>query len=142
MMDAIYTLLMQMIHDRFHRPQRTKTIADVPLAKFNERMKSSRRYRVFELGSGIYQVQVPDYGQKYVVNLKECTCDCQNFQEYLAPCAHAIIACKYAAEDPFNYICQKYTVNMYWKTYSHFLKPLSIENLPSDLSITFPFYLY
>ena len=112
-MDAIYTLLMQMFHDRFHQPQHTKTIADVPLAKFNDWMKYSQRYRVFESGGGIFQIQVPDYGRKYVVNLKECTCDCQNFQEYLSPCAHAIAACKYAAEDPFDYMCQKYTLNMY-----------------------------
>jgi hypothetical protein len=142
MMDAIYTLLMKTVHDRFHRPQRTETIADVPLAKFNERLKSSRRYRVFESGNGIYQVQVPDSGRKYIVNLKEWECDCTNFHEYLSPCAHAIVACRYKAEDPFNYIDNKYFVNMYRETYKHFLKPLSIENLPSEPGIISSFCLY
>jgi len=42
--DAIYTFLMKAVHDRFHRLQRTEGIADVPLTKFNERLRLSRRY--------------------------------------------------------------------------------------------------
>jgi len=91
MMDAIYTLLMKTVHDRFHRLQRTTTMADVPLAKFNDRLQSSRRYRVFDSGNWIYQVQIPDSGRKFIVNLKERRCDCMNFQEYLSPCTHAIV---------------------------------------------------
>jgi hypothetical protein len=103
MMDAIYTLLMKTVHDQFHRLQRTKTLADVPLAKFNDRLKSSGRYQVFQSGNGIYQVQISDSGRKHIVNLKEFQCDCTNFWEYQSPCAHAIAACRHEAEDPFNY---------------------------------------
>lgn len=104
MMDAIYTLLMKTVHNRFHRPQHTATMADVPLAKFNDRLKSSRRYQVFQLGNGIYQVQILDSGRKFIVNLKEWQCDCMNFQEYLSPCTHAIVACRYKAKNPFDYV--------------------------------------
>jgi SWIM zinc finger len=131
MMDAIYTLLIKTVHDRFHRPQSTATIANVPLAKFNERLKLSRRYQVFQLGNGIYQVQIPDSGRKYIVNLKELQCDCTNFQEYRSPCAHAIAACRWAAEDPFNYGDYQYSVECYRETYNHFLIPVSIEDLLS-----------
>ena len=103
-MDAIYTLLMKTVHDRYYRLQRTTTIADTPLTKFNDRLKSSKRYRVFESGNGIYQVQIPDSGRKFIVNLQKRHCDCGNFQEYLSPCAHAIVACRHEAEDPYDYI--------------------------------------
>jgi hypothetical protein len=79
MMDAIYTLLMKTVHDRYRRPQRTTTITDIPLTKFNDRLKSSKRYRVFESGNGIYQVQIPDSGRKFTVNLGKRHCDCGNF---------------------------------------------------------------
>jgi hypothetical protein len=93
MMDAIYTLLMKTVHDRFYQPQRAATIADVPLAKFNDRLQLLQRYQVFESGNSIYQVQIPDSGRKFIVNLRTNQCDCTNFQEYISLCAHAIVAC-------------------------------------------------
>lgn len=93
MMDALYTLCMKKVHDRFHRKQRSTVIADVPLSKFNDRLQSSRRYQVFESGNGIYKVQILDTNVKYIVNLQERRCDCSNFSEYESPCTHAIVAC-------------------------------------------------
>ena len=140
MMDAIFTLLMKTVHDRFHRPQSSTTLADVPLAKFNDRLKSSRRYRVFESGNRIYQVQIPDSGRKFIVNLKERQCDCMNFQEYLSPCTHAIVACRYEAEDPFDYVDWIYSVEAYRETYSRFLLPVNINNLPSEDGVLPPVF--
>ena len=93
MMDALYTLCMKKVHDRFHRKQRSTVIADVLLSKFNDRLQCSQRFQVFELGNGVYQVQIPDTGVKYIVNLQERHCDCTDFSEYESPCTHAIIAC-------------------------------------------------
>jgi cytochrome c553 len=140
MMDAIYTLLMKTVHDRYRRPQRTTTIADAPLTKFNDRLKSSKRYQVFESGNGIYQVQIPNSGRKVIVNLKKRYCDCGNFQEYLSPCAHAIVACRYEAEDPYDYMDWIYSVEAYRKTYSRFLLPVNIDNLPSEDGVLPPVY--
>ena len=113
MMDAIYTLLMKTVHDQFHRLQRTKTLADVPLAKFNDRLKSSGRYQVFQSGNGIYQVQIPDSGRKYIVKLKEFRYDCTNFWEYHSLYAYAIAAYRHETEDPFNYTNYQYLVECY-----------------------------
>jgi hypothetical protein len=87
---------------------------------------------VFESGNGIYQVQIPNSGRKFIVNLKERRCDCMNFQEYLSPCTHAIVACRYEAEDPFDYADWIYLVEAYRATYSRFLLPVNINNLPSE----------
>jgi hypothetical protein len=81
MIEAIYTFLMKMVYDRHNEAelQKSTEIADIPLQKFNERLRSSRRYRVFESGNGIFQVQIPDTGVKYVVNLETTECDCSFF---------------------------------------------------------------
>ena len=69
MMDAIWSYVMKTVHDRRIRPQKGFAIADVPWAKFQERLLESQRFRVFESGNGIYQVQIPDTGNKFTVNL-------------------------------------------------------------------------
>lgn len=135
MMDAIYTTVMKTIHDRSKRPQRSTRICDVPLDKFNNRLKSSRRFKVFESGNGIYQVQVPDTGVKFITNLSERVCDCKNFYQYQTPCAHAITACRFGAEDPYDYFLEHYTVLAYRATYKHYMVPFSIKDLPLDPDI-------
>ncbi len=101
-------------------------------------MKLSQRYQVFGSGNGKYQVEIPDSGQKYVVDLKEAKCDCGDFREYRAACMHVIAACKYAAEDPLEYVDQIFMTDALKKMYSHFLVPISIENLTIDKTISPP----
>ena len=70
-MDSIWTTVIKTFYDRFQRPQKSTILADIPYIKFQERYKMSRRYRVFESGQGIYQVEIPDSGRKFIVNLRE-----------------------------------------------------------------------
>jgi hypothetical protein len=79
MIDAIYTLLMKTIHDRNKELQESTKLANVPYAKFKEQLRSSRRFQVFESGNGIYSVQIPDTGIKYVTNLRTRECGCTYF---------------------------------------------------------------
>jgi hypothetical protein len=41
------------VYDRSTKSQRLTTIADVPMAKFEARLKTSRRLQVFPSGNGI-----------------------------------------------------------------------------------------
>src|ERR1700722_4927117 len=140
LVDALYTLIIKCIYDRSNKQQQTATIADTPLSKFNNRLKSLKRFKVFESGNGIYQVQIPDSGIKYITNLRERTCECTYFQDDQSPCTHAIIACRYETEDPFEYFIPEYSVSAYRKTYKHFLHPVSIENLALDPRILPPVF--
>ena len=123
---------MKTIYNRYNRPQQSTELADVPLSKFKDRLKASHRYYIFESRNGIYQVQVPDSGSKFTVNLSEMTCTCHNFYEYSGPCAHAITACRFKAADPYTYFHFAYSVRSYRKTYYTPMKPISIEDLASD----------
>lgn len=140
MMDSIYTWLMQIVHERHRRNQRSTVLEDVPLLKFNDRLANSRRYQVFTSGNGVYQVQIPDSGKKHIVDLEEEACDCTLFQEYRSPCTHAIAACRYKAEDPYELFAEEYKVSSYRETYKHFLRPFSIENLASTSNVLPPVF--
>lgn len=138
MMDAIWSTTMETIYNRYRRPQQSTVLADTPLAKFKERQKASRRFHVFKSKEGVYQVQIPESGQKFTVELAENGCTCQNFWEYYGPCSHAIAACRYEATDPYEHFSKTYTVKYYRRTYEVAMPPLSIDNLPSDPKILPP----
>jgi hypothetical protein len=61
-----------------------------------------------------------------------------NFQEYGTPCTHAIVACRYEAEDPIEYFGMAFTMESYRQTYKHFVIPINIENLESTAGIQPP----
>lgn len=62
------------------------------------------------------------------------------FDEYDSPCTHAIVACRHEVEDPYKLFAEHYTISTYRKTYAHFLRPFSIENLPSTPNILPPVF--
>ena len=65
-------------------------------------MKTYRRYRVFTSGNGIGQVEDPESGRKWTVNLAENECDCTDFYEYQSPCSHAIAAARFLDVNPIS----------------------------------------
>jgi hypothetical protein len=132
MIDNIWSTVIKTIYDRYNRPQQSTELADVPLSKFRDRLKASHGYCVFESGNGIYQVQVPDSGSKFTVNLPKGTCTCNNFYKYSGPCAYVTTACRFEAVDPYAYFHFAYTVRSYPKTYYTPIQPISIEGLALD----------
>ena len=132
MMDSIWSLVIKTFYDHYHRPQKSMVLADIPYVKFQERLKSLKQYKVFESGHRIYQVQKPDSGQKFIINLQKQVCDYTNFYEYQGPCIHAITACRFNGEDPFDYFLFFYTLKAYWDIYKKLITPVSIENLTSN----------
>ena len=123
---------MKMFYERANKVQRSQLIADVPLAKFEARMKASRRFRVFPSGNRVHQIEDPETGQKWVINLEERVCECQNFYEYQSPCSHAIAAARHEEIDPIGLFIPAYTTRYYRHTYSQSLPPVSIQDLTID----------
>jgi hypothetical protein len=138
MMDAIYSYCMKMVYDRSVAPQASPMIANVPMARFEDRLKTARRYQVYPSGNGMYQVENPDSGRKFIVNTRENYCDCYDFEEYISPCSHAIAVAQNQADNPLDLFYDMYSTEAYKATYSRHLVPVSIENLQSDDSILPP----
>jgi hypothetical protein len=135
LVDEIYTAIIKTFHDRFHRQHQSTVLPNAQLLAFNDRKHTSKRYKVYQSGNGICQVENPDTGIKHIVDLKEKTCECTNFQEYQSPCTHAIAACRHTSIDPFKKFGKYHTLKVYRHTYSWFLRPVSIQDLESDPNI-------
>jgi hypothetical protein len=132
MMDSIYSYCMSLVFGRARKPQISHHLADVPWLKYLERLEKSRRLNVFPSGNGIYQVEIPETGFRYIVNLVDRICDCKDFYEYQGPCTHAIAASKYQDDDPLALFLSQYTTDYFRHTYSHPIIPISINDLQSD----------
>ena len=135
MIDAIYTFCIKLVYKRSQQKQHSEDTANVPLAYFNKRLQQSRRYYVSRASNGQYQVQIPDSGQKYNVDLRSTNCNCENFYYYRSLCVHAIALCKYTARDLVYFIDECYTTEALYDTYSYFLVPISLENLDTDEAV-------
>lgn len=73
-----------------------------------------------------------------IFNIAEKGCDCGSFYEYKSPCAHAIAAATYRSEDPLTFFYDAYSTRACRKTYSHPLRPISIDDLVVDENIKPP----
>jgi hypothetical protein len=129
--DTIYTYLIKTFYNRYYSYYWSTRVPNTVLDQFNKWYQTSRQYRVIQSGNRIYQVQIPDTGVKYIVNLQEQNCDCTNRQEYIAPCTYTIVAIRYKGEDLFDYFDASLSLQVYRQTYSYFVKPINIENLES-----------
>jgi hypothetical protein len=132
LIDNIYTTVIKVFHNRHYRPIKDPVLPDTILKAFQERQQWSRRYKVYQAGNSIYQVEVPDTGIKYIVSLARRSCDCTNFQWYQSPCAHAIAACCWAETDLYKFFWKYYKVRVYRDTYSEFLQPFPIQDLATS----------
>ncbi len=131
-MDAIYSYTIKMFYKRANKTQKSQLITDVPMAKFEARIKTSRRFRVFLSRNRVHQIEDPETGRKWVINLEERVCECQDFYEYQSPCSHAIAAARHKEIDPIGLFLSAYTTRQYRHTYSQPLPPVSIQELTTD----------
>jgi hypothetical protein len=79
LVDKIYTVVMKTFYDRYYCPIKDPVLPDAVLKLFQERYQQSQRYKVFQSGNGVYQVEAPDTGIKYVVDLDRQQYNCTNF---------------------------------------------------------------
>jgi hypothetical protein len=64
MIDTIYLEAMKTVYNRSTTKQQLQSISDIPIAKFQARIKTSRQYRVFPSGNRIGQVEDPESSRK------------------------------------------------------------------------------
>ena len=82
---------------------------------------------------GLAQVYIPG-GSAHIIDLKEKSCSCGEFQEYLIPCRHAVAVCLWQTEDPYKYVDEWYSIEYYRRTYAQHMHPIREEDLVDDYS--------
>ena len=121
-----------MFYKRAKKVQKSQLIADIPIAKFEARVKTSRRFRSFLSGNRVYQIKDLETGLKWVINLEEKVCEYRDFYKYQPPCSHAITAARHEEIDPIGLFLSAYTTRQYQDTYSRLLLPVSIQELATN----------
>jgi hypothetical protein len=117
LLDGIYLLTSEMWFRRRTEGSKSESLADVPMAKFKDRFKASRRYRVYPSNEAVAQVEDPESGRKWIVNLNEKHCDCTAFYQFQSLCSYAIAAARILRTDPVDYFDNLFTAGFYRDTY-------------------------
>jgi hypothetical protein len=75
-------------------------------------------------------------GVQYIVNippltpnLLQGTCSCGKYEDYKAPCSHAIACILYLHRDPFDYFSVRYKWETLQRTYDYPIHPVTIQGL-------------
>ena len=81
-MDTIYLETIKIVYNRSNQEYKFDSIVDIPMAKFQARIKTARHYRVFPSRNRIAQVEDPENGQKWTVDIVKNECNCTDFYKY------------------------------------------------------------
>ncbi|KAI4305056.1 hypothetical protein L6164_028446 [Bauhinia variegata] len=73
--------------------------------------------------------QVAKQPEKYVVNVKERTCTCREWDLCGIPCEHAVSALAHLCAKPEDYVSTFYRRDVYLWTYEDFIHPTNGDNL-------------
>jgi hypothetical protein len=129
MMTEIWAYIMEHFAERMIRQQEDPTISNEAKKGYLRRYDDSRRWRV--LASTELQVQIKDgEGREHVVDFETEDCTCNMWQEYLSPCAHAIVGSRSLGRDPYLLFDRAYTILNYRLTYQQGLPPVTMQDIP------------
>jgi hypothetical protein len=79
--------------------------------------------KFFDFGNGMYQVEIPDSGQRHIVTLEENRCDCEDLHVYQSPSSHSILAARYETKDLIGLVYHVYETARLRASYRHPLVP-------------------
>lgn len=114
-------------------------LTPVAWKSYKYREENARKYKVEPSSDTVFLVTTP-HGHRRIVRLPTRTsdgqmlhplssCECRLFQEYVAPCSHAIAAIKFIEKEPLDYFFETYTRDYYRKIYRRAIEPVNITDL-------------
>jgi hypothetical protein len=99
---------------------------------YKNRESSSRSYQVLPSSETNFLVTT-SRGAEFIVDLPEAlgqgSCSCMKYQEYQAPCSHAIACIQSLGLDPYSYFHSYYTWETTQETYEFPIQPVTIQGL-------------
>ncbi|KAL3510208.1 hypothetical protein ACH5RR_029609 [Cinchona calisaya] len=72
------------------------------------------------------------YGEKFVVDLEKCVCDCRRWELTGIPCSHAICCIQVIGEEPERFVNQCYSKDAYVRAYAPVMGPVNGSNAWPD----------
>ena len=151
LLDKIYRWMTRQF---FERPRvrvspGNETLTNIAFKSYQYRAENARQFRVEPSTEMLFLVETPR-GHERIVTLPEDNngrmvnfwggrCSCRLYQEYAAPCSHALAAIKSIGKEPFNYFPwwskRSTQINC---TYKVPFPPVTITDLKADPNIKPP----
>lgn len=128
MLEEIRISLMERLHRKATELRGFNHIICPQIVKKLEEIKSFSRYCVPHASSDIL-FEVENFGDRFVVNVRDKTCTCRAWDIKGIPCKHDCAALHLMREDAAKYCSDVYSVEKYIKTYTYGLPPLNGEKL-------------
>ncbi|KAK4419818.1 hypothetical protein Salat_2394700 [Sesamum alatum] len=121
------TKVMKMFFSRYEKAKtwQTKLPPNVN-AKVERNQRAGRK--LVTIPSSEYLFEVYD-DRKYIVNLKELTCQCREWQVSGVPSKHAMSCILFMRHDPIQYVNEYLTTEAYLRTYKGMIQAVSDEAL-------------
>ena len=102
---------------------------------YKHRELAARGFQVFPSSDTTFLVTTTQ-GNQYIVSLPpilpdrlQGSCSCRKYNDFNAPCSHAIACILYLGRDPFQYFSRRYEWDISVRTYRYAIQPVIIQGL-------------
>ncbi|XVF74132.1 hypothetical protein PTKIN_Ptkin13bG0035600 [Pterospermum kingtungense] len=122
-LEFIRGLIQKWFHERGEKAAERTEVLTEHVTKI---MMSNKAYADFMAVKAIssYEFQVLDGTRERFVNLQDRTCSCRKFQLDLLPCAHAIVAIRWAGQELYSYCAEYFKSENLRQLYSAHIYPV------------------
>lgn len=104
--------------------------------KFDIAANHGRRLRVIWDGGEYYETIENGY-KTYLVHIKNCTCECGQWQVSEIPCRHAVASIQFQRMHPVDYVHPWLKNDAYIQIYDHVINPIpdfnKLPNVEADI---------
>ncbi|XP_012835819.1 PREDICTED: uncharacterized protein LOC105956512 [Erythranthe guttata] len=94
-------------------------------AKVEKNQRQGRKFLAIPASEYLFEVYDD---KKYIINLREKTCQCNEWQVCGVPCKHAMSCILYMRYDPVDYVSPYLTTEAYLRTYSGMINAIPDES--------------
>jgi hypothetical protein len=139
LIDGIYQWTLTTFHQRLHSSLDSGNtfLSNAAYRQYKHRESVAREFRVFPSSDSDFRVTTSQ-ALDFIVHLPptdqldsllQGSCTCRKYQEYLAPCSHAIACVQYISKNPYDYFFPYYRWEVLKSTYEVPLQPVTIQGL-------------
>jgi hypothetical protein len=111
------------------------TLSNAAYQAYKHRELAARGFQVLPSSQTTFLVNTTR-GNQYIVSLPPTTlerlqgsCSCRKYDDFSAPCSHAIACILYLSRDPFHYFSKRYKWDISLRTYEAPIQPVIIQGL-------------
>jgi hypothetical protein len=139
LIDGIYQWTLTSFHQRLYSTLDSGNtfLSNTAYRQYKYRESIAREFRVFPSSNSDFRVTTSQ-SLDFIVHLPltdhpdsllQGSCICRKYQEYLAPCSHAIACIQYISANPYNYFFPYYRWEVLKSTYKVPVQPVTIQGL-------------